>query len=291
VYRNRVRGQTANPWLIKHTGLCFAKYLGQFCINEATVIIFIDSCHRHLYFGEIENNPDTFTQEQVTECRADRVLRPESYEHPRPPAMWSLGDILQKTEGSMHLSTGIQKATFKCIIRWATGHTLGSPMQRHLADNLRAIQDLGVAYCPCRPNKDEKVRGFTAEGYRAMTLTYLYIYWVLLETELQPKPPRGENTAPQKQWTREDDCNWMYLRGIYYPTKILLQESREQVEREMLESPVKQVINTMPEPVSTFEIRDLVWRQHNMFRAIFAQTYMERKPRIGQLHRSCVSWV
>ena len=178
------------------------KYLEKLCINDATVTNFVDGCRRHLYFGEIEDNPDTFTQEQVAECRADRVLRPESYERPRPPAMWSLGDIKEKTEGSMHLSMGIQKATFKFVIRWATGHTLGSPLQRRLADNLRAIQDLKVAYCPCRPYKDEKFGGFTAEGYRAMTLTSLYIYRVLLETELLPKPPRGENTAQQKQWTR-----------------------------------------------------------------------------------------
>jgi hypothetical protein len=87
----------------------------------------------------------------------DRNMNPDSYVLPLPPVMWSLGDIEDKTEGIMHLSMGIQKAVFKFIIIWATGHNLGATLQRRLAENLRAVQDLKVAYCPCRPCKDGNV--------------------------------------------------------------------------------------------------------------------------------------
>jgi hypothetical protein len=196
-------------------------------------------------------------------------LDPDSYVLPLPPAMWSLGDIDDKTEGIMHLSMGIQKAVFKFIILWATGHNLGATLQRRLAENLRAVQDLKVAYCPCRPYKDEKFGGFTAEGYRAMTLTSLYIYRSLLEIELQPKPPRDVNPKPHKEWTRQDNLNWMYVRGIDYSRKILLPEAREMVRREMAKDPPPEIIKSLPDPITPAEIRDLVWRMYNMFRAIF----------------------
>jgi hypothetical protein len=64
---------------------------------------------------------------------------------------------------------GIQKAVFKFIIRWATNHSNGAALQHHLAAALGAIQDLKVAYCPCRPYKDDNFGGFIAEVDRAMT--------------------------------------------------------------------------------------------------------------------------
>jgi hypothetical protein len=238
----------------------------------------------------MEGNRAAYTEDQIAQFEMDREQDPDSYNLPLPPAMWSLGDIDDKIEGIMHLSMGIQKAVFKFIILWASGHNLGATLQRRLAENLRAIQDLKVSYCPCRPYKDEKFGGFTAEGYRAMTLTSLYIFRCLLETDLQPKPPRDINPKPQKDWTRQDNINWMYVRGIEYSPKIHLPEAREQVRREMSKDPVLEAIKSLPEPITTNEIRDLVWRMYNMFRAIFCTdlTGRERLCIVPQ-HQSCVS--
>ena len=244
-------------------------YFGILCINEATIGAFIDTCRRQIYLRQMEDNQDSFSADQIAQFEDDKALDPESYELPPPPAMWSIGDIEDKTEGVMHLSMGIQKAVFKFIILWATGHNLGASLQRRLAENLGAIQNLKVAYCPCRPYKDEKFGGFTAEGYRAMTMTSLYIYRSLLEIALQPKPPRDINPKPQKDWTRQDNLNWMYVRGIEYSPQIHLPEAREQVRRALMMNPVPKPIKTLPDPVTTEEIRDLVWRMYNMFRAIF----------------------
>jgi hypothetical protein len=63
--------------------------------------------------------------------------------------MLLLADTEDKTEVIMHLSMGIQKAVFKFIICWATDNRNGSTLQRRLAVNLVAVQDLKVAYCPC----------------------------------------------------------------------------------------------------------------------------------------------
>jgi hypothetical protein len=61
----------------------------------------------------------------------------------------------------------------------------------------------------------------------------------------------------------------MYVRGIECSPKILLPEARELVRREMTRDPEPEIIKCLPEPITTAEIRDLVWRMFNMFRAIF----------------------
>ncbi len=260
-------------------------YLGQLCINEATVSGFVDACRRHIFQKEMEDNPGSYTADQISQFEQDRAIDPTSYHLPLAPAMWSLGDIDDKPEGIMHLSMGIQKAVFKFIILWATEHSLGATLQRRLAENLRSIQDLHVAYCPCRPYKDEKFGGFTAEGYRAMTMASLHIYRALLEEELQPKPPRGPNPKPPNEWTRQDNVNWMYVRGFECTSKIHLPETREMVRRYMAEKPEPKIIRSPRSQIATTEIRDLVWRMYNMFRAIFC-TDMEGR---NAQHRATAS--
>ena len=154
----------------------------------------------------------------------------------------------------MHLSMGIQKAVFKFIIHWATMNKKGSPLQQCLAEHMAAIQVLKLAFCPCCPYKDEKFGGFTAEVYRAMTMTSPFIYRSLLESDLEPLPPRLPNTRPQKDWTKQDNINWMYLRGIEHSSSILAVEAKEQVRRAMKKRKKPKIINRLPEPVSTNEI-------------------------------------
>jgi hypothetical protein len=113
------------------------KYLGILCINDATIVAFIDTCRRCSYLKLIESRPEDFSEDQIAQFETDKNLDPDSYALPLPPAMWSLGDIEDKTEGIMHLSMGIQKAVFKFVILWATGHNLGASLQRRLAENLR----------------------------------------------------------------------------------------------------------------------------------------------------------
>ena len=102
-------------------------YFGILCINEATIVAFIDTCPQHIYLRQMEDNQDSFSADQIARFEAERNLDPENYELLPPPVMWSLGNIEDKTEGIMHLSMGIiQKAVFKFIILWANGHNLGA---------------------------------------------------------------------------------------------------------------------------------------------------------------------
>jgi hypothetical protein len=254
------------------------RYFKQLCINDATVAAFISSCRRYVYLREMSNNREEYSLEEIENTILDAQLHPESYELPLPPAMWSLGDTKDKTEGIMHLSMGIQKAIFKFVIRWSTENKNGSKLQRRLADSLGAVQDLKVAYCPCRPYKDDKFGGFTAEVYRAMTMTSPYIYRCLLEMDLQPAARREPNTEPQYKWTKQDNINWMNMRGVEHSSSILAPEAREQVRREMAKfNPPQPIHMVAPEPISTEEIRDLIWRMYNMFRAIFCTDLAETK--------------
>jgi hypothetical protein len=247
------------------------KYLGQLCVNEATVTMFIDSCRRYVLLVDVTENPEEYTEEEVGEVEQEALENPTSYEKPQPPAMWLLSEMEEKPEGIMHLSMGIQKAVYKFTIRWATENRRGARVQRRLADGLGAVQDLNISYCPCRPYKDEKFGGYNAENFRAMTMICTQLYRCLNETELLPPPPRGDNLGPQNKWLREDNINWMYLRDVEHSSKITAPEAREQVRKLMELAPAMQpvVVNTPKDPITTVEIRDLVFRMHNMFRAIF----------------------
>jgi hypothetical protein len=223
------------------------KYLDQLCINDFTILKFIKNCHNKVYLQAVQDKKEKFTEEQTAITLKDYNVFPQKYELPVPPAMWQLGYTEDKTEGIMHLSMGIQKAVFKFVIQWATENWLGSTLQRRLGVNLAAVQELKVAFCPCRPYKDDKFGGFTAEGYRAMTLTSPFIYRSLLESNLETLPPRAESTKDQKEWSRQDNVNWMYLRGIEHSPDILALEAKEQVRREMQKSIPHEIVNNFPQ--------------------------------------------
>jgi hypothetical protein len=245
------------------------KYLQQLCLNDATIVLFLDSCRRHVCLQDIDENPAEYTDHEVALMRQDATNNPSRYELPKPPAMWQLARTEEKTEGAMHLSMGIQKTVFKFIIRWASENKKGSALQRRLALNLSALQDLKLSYCPCRPFKDDKFGGYTAEGHRALTMVSPTIFRCLLESDLEPPPPRGPNYRPQKEWLKQDNINWMYLRDIEHSSSITAPEAREQVRALLAQRPKPVIVNKERESITTTEIRDLVWRMFNMFRAIF----------------------
>jgi hypothetical protein len=247
------------------------KYFYRLCINDATTIAFVGSARRFVFIKDIAENPHEYTADEIAEVQQDALDNPLNYEKPKHPAMWSLSATEEKPEGVMHLSMGIQKTVFKFIIRWAAKNTRGAPLQRRLADGLCALQKLKVSYCPCRPYKDEKFGGFNAETYRGMTMVSTQLYRCLLETSLLPPPPRGDNQKPQKDWTKEDNTNWMYLRDIEHSSKITAPEARALVKKLLELPPAAQplVVNEPKEPVTTTEIRRLVFLMQNMFRAIF----------------------
>ena len=246
------------------------RYLAQLCINEATVTFFVDHCRRYVYRNHLSENEEQYTHEEVANTILDYAENPQKYALPTPPAMWQLGEVEDKTEGIMHLSMGIQKSVFKFIIRWAAGNKKGASLQRRLAESLGAVQDLKLSYCPCRPYKDEKFGGFTAEVYRAMTMISGCLYLCLLEQDLEPAPQRGPNGGPQNKWTRQDNENWMYIRDVEYSESITAPEAREQVRRLLSGDEEPLPVRELPVPITRDEIRDLFWRMHNMFRAIFS---------------------
>ena len=256
---------------IKHkwTEADVKKYLQQLCLNDATIVGFVDSCRRHVYLKDTAGNPGDYTNNEVELVRQDAHENPSRYELPRPPAMWLLASTDEKTEGAMHLSMGIQKAVFKFIIRWASENKKGTALQRRLALNLSVLQDLKLTYCPCRPFKDDKFGGYTAEGHRALTMVSTTIFRCLLENDLEPPPPRGPNRNPQKEWLRQDNINWMYLRDVEHSSSITAPEAREQVRVLLAKRRKPAIVNRPREPITVAEIRDLIWRMFNMFRAIF----------------------
>jgi hypothetical protein len=89
----------------------------------------------------------------------------------------------------MHLSMGVQKAVFKFIICWAAKSKNGAALQHRLETLNTSVQKLKLSYLPCRPYKDNKFGGFTAEVYRAMYMISIWLYTCLAEDNLQPSTP------------------------------------------------------------------------------------------------------
>lgn len=245
------------------------KYLGQLCINDATVTMFIDACRRYVFLQDIRDHPEDYSHNEVADSIRDLHDNPKSYDLPDPPAMWSLSETEEKPEGIMHLSMGVQKAIIKFIIRWASENKQGTALQKRLSQGLTSVQELKISYCPCRPYKDDKFGGFNAESYRGMTMVSTQLYRCLNETGLAPPPRRGENPSPQQEWLREDNMNWMYLRDVDHSPKISAPEARQQVRALLADTIQLPIVNQPKESITTSEIRNLVASMYNMFRAIF----------------------
>ena len=96
-----------------------------------------------------------------------------------------------------------------------------------------------------------------------------FAFRCLLEDTLTPAPPRGPNTNPQSQWLRQDNLNWLFQRGVKYSPSITAPEATAEVSILMKEETPLPILYLLPEPISTSEIRDLIWRMFNMFRAFF----------------------
>jgi hypothetical protein len=255
------------------------KYLHQLCINNSSIAFFLDSCRRHVYMNDICANLEDYSHNEVATTLKDALENLDAYSLPEPPAKWKISEIEDKTEGIMHLSMGIQKAIFKFIIKWASQYKKGSTLQRRLSKNLRAVQDLKLAYCPCCPYKDDKFGGFTAKTYQSMTILSCWLYRCLLEDDLVPPKPRGLNHQPQSKWIREDNLNWMYERDIEYPSLITAPEEKQMVSRFMKMRRRPPLVNKPRVTITTAEIRILVARMYNMFRGIFCIDIAEEPAR------------
>ena len=247
-------------------------YLKQLCINSATLEYFLDQSRRCVMLHDVVKNPTDYEEEEVESTIAEAAAFPDLYTLPSPPAMWSLGDTDDKVEGIMHLSMGVQKAVFKFIIHWASKSQNGANLQRRLETLIASVQELKLSYAPCRPYKDDKFGGFTAEVYRAMCMISVWLYTCLGEDNLQPTTQHEPDMdKPQKQWTKKDNVVWLELRGIRWPPKVSAPEAKLLVKRFMEENDGQgPPITYNPSLVVTsLEIRDLVWRTFNMFRALF----------------------
>jgi hypothetical protein len=245
------------------------KYLHRLCINDETIKVFIAQCRNYVTIKDMADHPEKYPHIEIVAEQEKFLANPDDYALPSPPAMWLMGDMETKTEGVMHLSMGIQKTVFKFIIRWAVQYRIGAALQRRLSTLLQAVQELRVSYCPCRPYKDDKFGGYTAETYRAMSMISCFIYHCLLEADLEPPPPRDVNPEPHHKWTKQDNTNWMYLRDVHFSKKITAPEASAQVADLLEKDPPLPIVNDPLVPIGTDEIRDLVWRMFNMFRAIF----------------------
>jgi hypothetical protein len=247
-------------------------YLKQLCINDATVDYFIQQSRRFAMLEDVQENPGDYELYEIEATLADAEASPELYFLPLPPAMWSLGDTDDKVEGIMHLSMGVQKAVFKFIIRWASRSKNGAALQRRLETLLSSVQKLKLSYAPCRPYKDDKFGGFTAEVYRAMCMMSVWLYSCLEEDDLQPSEQHEPDmNVSQKKWKKKDNLAYMELHGVEFHSKIPAKEASLMVKRLMatnngLGPPIVYDPNVR---VASSEIRDLVWRTFNMFRALF----------------------
>jgi hypothetical protein len=169
---------------------------------------------------------------------------------------------------------GIQKAVFKFIHMWATSHQKGTALQLRMSQLLKAVQSLRLSYVPCRPYKDVRFGGYTAESYRAMTFLCLWLYCCLEETSLAPPPPHSppiNDDANASNWLLKDNIAWLEVRDVDFDPEMGLEESRVLVAR-LMASPggAPPVVSEPRSPIPVGEIRELVHRMFMMFRNLFA---------------------
>jgi hypothetical protein len=71
-------------------------YLKQLCVNEATQDKFLAQGRRCVMLLDVQDNPDDFELDEIESTMADAAKSPEMHNLPLPPAMWSIGDTVDK---------------------------------------------------------------------------------------------------------------------------------------------------------------------------------------------------
>ena len=255
-------------WMDTHV----KKYLKQLCVNDATANGFVEQARRYVLLDEVFNNPIEYDQHEIDATKIHAEQCPEMYELPEPPAMWQLGETGDKTEGIIHISMGIQREAFKFAQKWATKQKKGAALQRRQQTVVKSVQDIKLQDIPCRYYKDEKFGGFTAENYRANTMIAPWSYGCLREDEFQQAPPhQPHGNKPQDSWFRKDNIAWMDMRDIEYDTKLTAKEAKQKVKSLMLQygHDGPPIAHNNSNRIEAWEMRDLMWRLFNMFRALF----------------------
>jgi hypothetical protein len=81
-----------------------------------------------------------------------------------------------------------------------------------------------------------------------------WLYWGLLEDNLEPPEPRGINHSPQSKWIREDNLNMMYQRDIDYPMLVTAPEAKQMVNKYLKKKRRQPVMNKPRVTITTDEI-------------------------------------
>jgi hypothetical protein len=65
------------------------------------------------------------------------------------------------------------KGSFKLVLQWASSMEIGKKLKNQIKPMIQSVQELRLPYIPCRMFKNEKIGGFVAENYRALTMLSL----------------------------------------------------------------------------------------------------------------------
>jgi hypothetical protein len=123
----------------------------------------------------------------------------------------------------------------------------------------------------------------------------LWLYSCLQEENFQPSEQhQPDMNQPQNKWKKKDNIAWMELRGVEFAPKITGPEAKELVKRLMAQNSGSgpPIIYDPSVVVGCSEIRDLLCRTFNMFRALFctdiSSTKAKNRSTASVMHFLCL---
>jgi hypothetical protein len=130
------------------------------------------------------------------------------------PALWTRGiELFQHIDVPMHLIfLGVLHTCVQMVHGWMTKRHKSASFSHYTKKSLEYIQKLNISWCKCIAYKSGNFGGWVSENYLSLGRLLPWFYGTIDHIAVDPQYEAP--TAPQKQWTKQDNYSWLSIRGL-----------------------------------------------------------------------------
>ena len=208
-----------------------SEFLRVYCLNT-DAINEIKACAANcLLLQEASERAD---EEEMAILAEERAREPEKFEAWTPPISWGSGiDLHQFSEIAMHhLFKGVLSSLISNIQDWCARQRKYEEFTRRVRPMTDLCRDLRLPWLKIEPYVGKELGGWVSENYVAFARIMPWCYAILadLERELYQEPEK-----PQNMWTKNENTEWLKLRGL--PTHGNFLDIRSRVAQHIRDGP------------------------------------------------------
>lgn len=189
-------------------------YLRASCLSKIAIDGILDHADNIKTLLLLQENKQEQPEAFLAVCQ-EEALSSMLYKKWPTPSWWSRGtSISQHIEASMHLLSGVIKATVRCIQQWTACHGNMTSFLKYAENLLDPVQDLRLPWCKCPAYTGGKLPGWISEDYM-MALARISKWFYSGLQEVSPDDVFEEPAnLPQHKWTMKHNVGWLNARGL-----------------------------------------------------------------------------